>query len=150
MTRDREPGPAHAAATSSSSVDLPTPGSPATRMTAPGTRPPPSTRSSSPTPLGLARAASTSTSAIGRAGALTGPAETVRSLAAPTSSMVPHAWHSGQRPTHLGTPRPHSLHENAGRSRVAVLEEVAMLRRLSAPGDSSAQDDGAALSRSYG
>src|SRR5680860_487335 len=36
-------------ATSSSRVDLPTPGSPATRTTAPGTRPPPSTRSSSST-----------------------------------------------------------------------------------------------------
>ena len=39
------------AATSSSSVLLPTPGSPASRMAAPGTRPPPSTRSSSGTPL---------------------------------------------------------------------------------------------------
>ena len=38
-------------ATSSSSVLLPTPGSPASRMAAPGTRPPPSTRSSSGTPL---------------------------------------------------------------------------------------------------
>ena len=44
--RPRAPG-----ATSSSSVDLPTPGSPASSTTAPGTRPPPSTRSSSPTPV---------------------------------------------------------------------------------------------------
>ena len=36
--------------TSSSSVDLPTPGSPATSTTCPGTSPPPSTRSNSPTP----------------------------------------------------------------------------------------------------
>src|SRR5699024_8901287 len=40
------------AATSSRSVDLPTPGSPARRTTAPGTIPPPSTRSNSPTPVG--------------------------------------------------------------------------------------------------
>ena len=39
------------AATSSSSVLLPTPGSPASRIAAPGTSPPPSTRSSSGTPL---------------------------------------------------------------------------------------------------
>ena len=42
------------AATVSSRVDLPTPGSPASKITAPGTIPPPSTRSSSPTPLGRA------------------------------------------------------------------------------------------------
>ena len=39
-------------ATSSSSVDLPTPGSPASSVTEPGTSPPPSTRSSSSTPVG--------------------------------------------------------------------------------------------------
>ena len=47
----REPASASRAAAASSSVDLPTPGSPATRTTAPGTRPPPSTRSSSPDPV---------------------------------------------------------------------------------------------------
>ena len=54
-------------------------------------------------PVGTAWAQDSSTSAIGRAGAVTGPAETERSPAAgaPTSAMLPHAWHSGQRPTHL-------------------------------------------------
>ena len=47
---------------------MPTPGSPASSTTAPGTSPPPSTRSSSSTPVGTARAASTSTWPIGRAG----------------------------------------------------------------------------------
>ena len=64
------------AATSSSRVDLPTPGSPASSTTPPGTRPPPRTRSSSSTPVGRAVAWSTSTSTIGRAAALTGPAVT--------------------------------------------------------------------------
>ncbi len=59
---------AHCWATSSSSVDLPTPGSPASRTTDPGTMPPPSTRSSSGTPVGLARAGVTLIVAIGRAG----------------------------------------------------------------------------------
>src|SRR5882757_3543927 len=96
-------------AAASSSVDLPTPGSPASRTTAPGTRPPPSTRSSSETPVGRARAASTSTSPIGRAGALGAPAAT-RVIAgltgAPRSSNEPHAWHSGHRPSHLGVSYP--------------------------------------------
>ena len=75
------------AAALSSSVDLPTPGSPASSTTEPGTSPPPRTRSSSGSPVGRWRAASAGTLAIGRAGALTGPA-TTRSpgLAAPTSS----------------------------------------------------------------
>ena len=58
------PAFAHCAATSSSSVDLPTPGSPASSTTAPGTRPSPSTRSSSPTPVRTRAAASASTSLI--------------------------------------------------------------------------------------
>src|SRR4051812_33531369 len=105
-------------ATSSSSVDLPTPGSPATRSTAPGTRPPPRTRSNSGMPVGTARAPASSTSAIGRAGAVTGPAETERSAAAgaPISWMLPHVWHSGQRPTHLAEAYPHSEQRWAGRA----------------------------------
>ena len=46
------PAAAQALAADSSRVDLPTPGSPASSTTAPGTSPPPSTRSSSATPLG--------------------------------------------------------------------------------------------------
>ena len=49
--RVRLPVSAHFAATSSSRVDLPTPGSPASRMTTPGTKPPPSTRSNSVIPV---------------------------------------------------------------------------------------------------
>ena len=64
------------AATSSSSVDFPTPGSPASSTTAPGTSPPPSTRSSSDTPVGRARAVSSATSAMRRAGVVGAPAAT--------------------------------------------------------------------------
>ena len=47
----RRPLSAQRCATSSSRVDLPTPGSPARSVTEPGTMPPPSTRSSSLTPV---------------------------------------------------------------------------------------------------
>ena len=52
-----------AASAISSSVDFPTPGSPPTRTSEAGTSPPPSTRSSSGTPVGIRSASSTSTSA---------------------------------------------------------------------------------------
>jgi hypothetical protein len=69
-----------------------TPGSPARSTTDPGTKPPPSTRSSSPMPVGWARARSGSCSPIGRAGLLTGPGRTDRTAApAPPSISVPHA-----------------------------------------------------------
>ena len=58
-------------ATSRSSVDLPTPGSPASSTAAPPTRPPPSTRSSSSTPVGRTAAGVASTSAMGWAGTAT-------------------------------------------------------------------------------
>jgi len=48
----RRPPAAHRWAACNSSVDLPTPGSPASRITEPGTAPPPSTRSNSSTPVG--------------------------------------------------------------------------------------------------
>ncbi len=96
-----------AAATSSSSVDLPTPGSPASSTAAPGTMPPPSTRSSSGTPLVRARESSTETWPIGTAGVLTGPAA-VRPWTAAASATLPQAWHSPQRPTHLPVSQPHS------------------------------------------
>lgn len=98
------------AATSSSSVDLPTPGSPATSTTAPGTRPPPSTRSSSGTPVGRAVACLPSTCAMGRAELVTRPGAVVRTAGAPYSSTVPQAWHSGQRPSHFAVCQPHSVH----------------------------------------
>ena len=99
---------AHVAAVSSSSVDFPTPGSPASRITAPGTNPPPRTRSSSGIPEGTARAVATSTWPIGTAGVRPGCAVVVRVRGAPTSSTVPQAWHSPQRPTHFVVVQPHS------------------------------------------
>ena len=101
-------------ATSSSSVDLPTPGSPASSTTEPGTSPPPSTRSSSPTPVGRARASSGSSSPIGRAARVTGAGETARRGKAPSSATVPHAWHSGQRPTQRTDSVPHSVQRKPG------------------------------------
>ena len=94
------------APTSSSSVDLPTPGSPASRTTAPGTSPPPSTRSSSATPVGPRRAPRRRPRRSAAPARVTGPARRPRraEAGAPTSSRVPQAWHSGQRPTHLAEP----------------------------------------------
>ena len=94
---------------SSSSVDLPTPGSPASRITAPGTIPPPSTRSNSPTPVGRFEARSPSTSPMGTA-RLRGATARAMGDAAPASSTVPQARHSRHCPTHFGEDHPHSEH----------------------------------------
>ena len=59
---------AHDAVTCVSNVDLPTPGSPPTRVMDPATRPPPSTRSNSTTPVGSGTHARSSSSASGTAG----------------------------------------------------------------------------------
>src|SRR5581483_6886258 len=115
----RRPERAVWAATSSSRVDLPTPGSPARRITAPGTSPPPSTRSSSATPLDTEVAASTATSPMGTAFAVTAPGAT-RSAGAPTSATDPHVWHSPHRPTHLAASQPHSPQRNIALVRFAV------------------------------
>ena len=87
---------------------LPTPGSPASRIAAPGTSPPPSTRSSSGTPLVRKAESSTETWPIGTAGLVTGAAA-ARVAGAAASATEPHAWHSPQRPTHLAVSHPHSL-----------------------------------------
>ncbi len=100
----RRPAWAHRCTTSSSSVDLPTPGSPASRLTDPGTTPPPSTRSSSLTPVGKWRVRSGSIELIGTAGEDGTTARWAVPLpvaSTATSSTVPHVPHSGQRPTHL-------------------------------------------------
>ena len=86
---------------------LPTPGSPASRIAAPGTSPPPSTRSSSGTPLARATDSSVDTWPIGTAGVDTGPAA-ARRVGALASATDPQAWHSPQRPTHLPVSQPHS------------------------------------------
>ena len=110
--RARTPRAATDATTCSSRVDLPTPGSPASRITAPGTTPPPRTRSSSAMPVGLAAERVRSIWSMGWAEADTGPACGVR-LLVPTSETLPQAWHSPQRPTHLGARHPHSEHRKA-------------------------------------
>src|SRR5215467_15170632 len=106
---------------SSRSVDLPTPGSPASSTTAPGTSPPPRTRSSSSSPVGRTLAARESTSVMGTAGAAA-TATTCAMLRTPgpsraspaVSSTVPHAWHPPQRPDHLVVRQPHSAQRYAG------------------------------------
>ena len=50
-----------------------------------------------------------STWAMGLAGSAIERAGVVRALCSPTSSMVPQAWHSAQRPTHLTVLHPHSV-----------------------------------------
>ncbi len=100
-------------------MDLPTPGSPANRTTAPGTSPPPSTRSSSVTPVGRLRAVVMSTADIGHAGAVTAavararlraPARWVERTAGTWASIVPQVLQRGQRPAHLTDSAPHPLH----------------------------------------
>src|SRR4051812_2104131 len=116
----RVPSRAARDATSSSRVDLPTPGSPLSRIAAPGTTPPPSTRSNSAMPLGQCVRDSVPRSVIGRAARPSGttPARTA-ATGTPRSTTVPHAWHSAQRPTHLTLVQPHSLqaYEEVGRAR---------------------------------
>ena len=97
----------------SSSVLLPMPGSPASRVTEPGTRPPSSTRSSSPTPVGTGTAAPASTSPMG-----TGPSTAARDRRRPdagvaratstSSTSVPHASHCRAAPEPPGRLAPHS------------------------------------------
>jgi hypothetical protein len=115
---------AHRCAVSSNNVDLPTPGSPASSTTAPGTSPPPSTRSNSLTPVDNARADSMSTSPIGRAADVGAPATMRVTDPLPRSSMLPQAWHSGQRPSHFATSLPHSAHRKVGRAVFATNRTV--------------------------
>src|SRR5262245_20761905 len=83
-------------------------------MAAPGTRPPPSTRSSSGTPLDRNADSSTDTWPIGTAARLHGAAA-ARMVGAAASATDPQSWHSPQRPTHLEVSHPHSLQRNVGR-----------------------------------
>ena len=105
----RRPVAAHRAATSSSSVDLPTPGSPPSSTTAPGTSPSPSTRSSSPIPVRTPRAADASTSVIRSAGWAGRCDATARALWVCPSDRLPQAWHCPQRPTQRPVVQPHSV-----------------------------------------
>ena len=94
------------------SVDLPMPGEPPSRTSEPGTRPPPSTRSSSPMPVREPRRAlrrCTSRSGTGAAGgrAPATPAAPARArgragAGARSSTSVFHSPQPGQRPCHFG------------------------------------------------
>ena len=92
-----------------SSVLLPIPGSPPTRVTDPATSPPPSTRSNSATSVANRLAPAASTCAIG-IGTLRNPAESrsaaarpdaVRAAGTALSATEPQVPHSVQRPSHL-------------------------------------------------
>ena len=93
-------------------LDLPTPGSPPSSTSEPGTRPPPSTRSSSAIPVPMRAAAVVSTEASGT----TTPAAAPRrraplrasSEAGACSTSVANAPQSGQRPNQRACSPPHS------------------------------------------
>ena len=81
------------ASAESSSVDLPTPGSPPTSTSEAGTSPPPSTRSSSGTPVGIRSASSLSTCArrsSGRAFAAAAAATGTSSVSVPKLPQLGH------------------------------------------------------------
>jgi hypothetical protein len=76
---------------------------------------------------------------MGTAGRSTAPAAVVRTATAPTSETLPHAWHSPQRPTHLGACHPHSEQRNAAVLRgVRREEEAAMRHTVCGPADRAA------------
>ena len=98
-----------AAADCSMSVDLPMPGSPPIKVTEPGTRPPPSTRSSSPEPVesrGWSRLASSArrVEAAARAGAAV--FRRAEPDACTSAVKVFHSPHAGHCPCHFGEEAP--------------------------------------------
>ena len=125
--RARCPAAARATSTCKSSVDLPIPGSPPSKVTEPGTRPPESTRSNSSTPVGTAAASATSTEARGTGMAPRSRSPTARSSepSRASSTRVFHSPHVGHRPTHRAEMEPQSRQ----RCRLAVLAIPCMLRR---------------------
>ncbi len=86
----------------SSSELLPTPGSPPTSTSDPGTSPPPSTRSSSPSPVGMRAARSVGTSDSGRTSALITACLRPGAARTTSSTSVFHSPHSVHRPIHFG------------------------------------------------
>ncbi len=97
----------------SSSVLLPIPGSPPSRVTEPATSPPPSTRSSSGTPVGRLDAAvgSTAASAMTGAGVVASGSPLTPGPPERCSTRLDHAPHSGQRPSHFGAWASHSAQQ---------------------------------------
>ena len=88
------------------------PGSPPSSVTDPGTRPPPSTRSSSSTPVGWGRDAVRSTVPIGTGSVAASAADATPALTTSSTSSTSefHAPHAEQRPLHFGSAAPHSVH----------------------------------------
>src|SRR5919197_1833429 len=97
-----------------SRVDLPMPGSPPTRVTEPGTIPPPRTKSNSANPV-RQRSGAVLVMPDRRMGGL--PDGSIRRSADPpirrfrtgSSTSAFHAPHASQRPPHLGWSAPHSV-----------------------------------------
>src|SRR5262245_52512330 len=89
------------------SVDLPTPGSPPSRTSAPGTTPPPRTRSNSSMPVGM-RATSVpeiSWKGTGTESHEPGPSPVATVIRSSTRAF--HCWQDGHRPIHFGEVWPH-------------------------------------------
>src|SRR5216117_322789 len=93
-----------------SSVDLPTPGSPPTRTSDAGTSPPPSTRSSSGTPVGMRSASSACTSAKRSKGF--GGAFAADDAERTSSTSVPNSPQPGHLPNQRPAEYPQSVHAN--------------------------------------
>src|SRR5213083_1852647 len=93
-------------ATSSMSVDLPTPGSPPSRTSAPATTPPPKTRSNSPTPVET-RGVSTPVMSLNGIGEDPHEAGLSTTAVIRSSTNVFHCWQEGHRPIHFGAVWPH-------------------------------------------
>ena len=101
------------ASTCSSSVDLPIPGSPASRPTEAGTRPAPRTRSRPGNPVFICA------STAGRPSSRRGDPHRSRAVAPDASSIVPQPPQPGHRPTHWAICWPHAVQEKNVRGRHA-------------------------------
>ena len=98
-----------AASAESSSVDLPTPGSPPTSTSEAGTSPPPSTRSSSGTPV-ESRSASSATTSTSRNGGRPAFAGEAPRGAGASAIIVPNSPQPGHFPSQRPDEVPHSVH----------------------------------------
>src|SRR6266568_174834 len=100
-------------------VDFPMPGSPPTRVTEPGTIPPPSTKSNSARPV-FQRSTSTPPRAHRRMGGRPDAAESLLTARPPdrptaSSASVFHAPHASHRPAHFGCSAPQSVQRKTER-----------------------------------
>jgi hypothetical protein len=88
-------------------------------------------------------AVAASTWSIGRAGAVTGPAFTVRGLGTPISSTLPQVWHSGQRPTHFTLVAPHSTQRYPSRGAAVRVDLLVVAMVVDGSGSWRQQGGGA-------